>query len=156
MLGTDLYRGYCKVQFWKGKRAESQVIYACRLGQGQTTGREGQQNVAKLWAQVSRLHDGSTSVAYKRACAKCAAVMYRKQFRCPDTGSPTRKAQESLRITSSKFHTSEGKKLTSREKGLAPITEPFCSSQDQDPGDPCPTPLARLPARPELLLTICW
>lgn len=29
----------------------------------------------------------------------------------------------------------EGKKLRSREKGLIPITELFCSSQDQNPGD---------------------
>lgn len=38
VLGTNPNKSYYKVQFWKGKRAESQMIYTGRLGQGETTG----------------------------------------------------------------------------------------------------------------------
>lgn len=38
VLGTPPNKSYYKVQFWTGKRAESQMIYARRLGQGETTG----------------------------------------------------------------------------------------------------------------------
>lgn len=66
VLGANPNKGYYKVPFSKGKRAESQMIYADRLGQGETIGCKGQPNAAKLWTEMSRLDDVSTSVAYRR------------------------------------------------------------------------------------------
>ena len=59
--GTDLYKGYCKVRFWKGKKAETPVAYASGLGRGGPIGHDGQPGRAKLWTEVSRLYVVSTA-----------------------------------------------------------------------------------------------